>query len=136
MNYSNEQNYQTEKTKDNTENQERKDYSTKNEKDLSIDKKRPKKKKGSRFKKIPKEFLSTPGGTLLIFTALIMELLDLIPITPPFDQIIEIPLEIFLMVLLKFVAGMSIKSMIIPFIIERVPGIGDFLPTWLLRIFL
>jgi hypothetical protein len=94
------------------------------------------KKKKSRFKKIPKEFLLTPGGVLLIFTALIMELLDFIPISPPFDQIIEIPLEIFFMVLLKFAAGMPIRSMIIPFIIERVPGLGDFLPTWLIRIFL
>jgi Fe2+ transport system protein B len=148
MNYSNDQNYQIEKTKNNTENQERKDYSIKNtenqeKKDYSIKNregsdlnKKTSKKKRSRFKKIPKEFLSTPGGVLLIFTALIMELLDLIPIPPPFDQIIEIPLEMFFMVLLKFVVGMPVKSMIIPFIVERVPGLGDFLPTWIIRIFL
>ena len=93
----------------------------------------PKKKSGW-FQKIPKDILFSPGGILLIFFALFMEILDWIPI-PLFDQIWELPLEIIFMILLAIIAKVSFKSMIIPFIIERIPVISDYLPTWIIRMF-
>jgi len=91
------------------------------------------KKKGW-FQKIPKDILLSPGGMVLIFFALFMEILDWIPI-PIFDQIWELPLEIVFVVLLSIIAKTSFKSAIIPLVIERIPIISDVLPTWFLRMF-
>ncbi len=90
---------------------------------------------GKWFQKIPKEILFSPGGAVLIFFALIIEIIDLIPI-PLIDNIWELPLELIFLVLLSMVTKLSIWAMIIPFIIERIPGISDVVPTWLIRLFI
>ena len=92
------------------------------------------KKKGGWFQKIPADILLSPGGMVLIFLALIIEIIDWIPL-PLIDQIIELPLEIMFIVLFAVITKASFKSLIIPFIIERVPVISDVLPTWLIRMF-
>jgi len=94
----------------------------------------PVKKKGGWFQKIPGDVLLSPGGMILIFFALIIEIIDLIPI-PFIDQAIELPLEIIFIVFLVLIAKTSFKSLLIPFIIERIPMISDILPTWLIRMF-
>ena len=87
------------------------------------------------FKKIPKDVLFSPGGILLITFAALIELLDLIIPIPFLDQIIEIPLEIIFCILLIEIANVSISDLIIPFLIERIPGISDLVPSWLIRLF-
>jgi len=93
------------------------------------------KKKSGWFSKIPADILMSPGGIILIFVAATIEIIDLIPI-PVLDQIIELPLELFFMAMLVFIAKVPIKGLVIPFIIERIPLINDVLPTWLIRIFM
>ena len=93
------------------------------------------KKKGGWFQKIPTDVLLSPGGMVLFFLALLIEIIDWIPL-PVIDQIIELPLEIMFIVLLAIIAKTSFKSLIIPFIIERIPIISDILPTWLIRMFM
>lgn len=90
--------------------------------------------KGGWFQKVPREILFSPGGVILIFLALIIEAIDLIPI-PLLDQIIELPLEIIFLVLFVIIVKPSFKSLIIPFFIERIPVINDILPTWLIKMF-
>ena len=91
------------------------------------------KKKGKWFSRIPKEVLLSPGGFILIFLAIIMELIDLIPI-PFVDQLWEIPIELVFILFLTVITKAPIKSAIVPFIIERIPGISDVVPTWLIRL--
>jgi hypothetical protein len=93
-------------------------------------------KKGGWFQKIPREILFSPGGVILIFLAAIIEIIDLLLPFPFVEYIIEIPLEIIFLVFLSIIANYSFKAVIIPFIIERIPGISDILPTWLLRMFI
>jgi len=90
-----------------------------------------KKKKGW-FHKIPADVLLSPAGMVLIFLALIIEIIDWIPL-PLIDQIIELPLEIIFIFLLTILANVPLKASVIPFIIERIPIINDLLPTWLIR---
>ncbi len=97
------------------------------------------KKKGIRlkkkwFSKIPTDVLLSPGGMVLIFFALLMETLDLIPI-PFVDQLWELPLELIFIFLLIKIAKVPLKTAIIPFLIERIPIISDILPTWVIRMF-
>lgn len=91
------------------------------------------KKKGKWFKKIPTEIILSPGGMILIFFALIMELIDVIPL-PGIDQIWELPLEIIFVILLSIIAKVPLKTSVIPFFIERIPIINDILPTWVIRL--
>jgi len=93
------------------------------------------KKKGGWFQKIPRDVLLSPGGMVLIFLALLIEIIDLIIPLPLVEQIIELPLEILFIVLFLSITKTSVKSLIIPFLIERIPIISDILPTWLLRMF-
>ena len=93
------------------------------------------KKKGGWFEKVPKDILFSPGGMVLVFLALVIEAIDWIPI-PVKDQIIEIPLEIIFLIFFIIIVRPSFKSLIIPFLIERIPGISDVLPTWVLKMFL
>ncbi len=95
--------------------------------------KTPAPKKGGWFKKIPADVLLSPGGMVLIFFALVMELIDLIPI-PFIDQLWELPLEIIFVVLLGVIAKVPLKTSVIPFLIERIPVISDILPTWVIRL--
>lgn len=90
--------------------------------------------KGGWFQKVPRNILFTPGGMILIFLALIIEICDFIPI-PLIDQIIELPLEIIFLGLFITIVKPSFKSLIIPFFIERIPGISDLFPTWLFKMF-
>jgi len=89
-------------------------------------------KKSGWFSKIPGDVLVSPGGIVLFFLAALIEIIDLIPI-PILDQIIELPLEIFFIALLIVIAKPPVKSLIIPFVIERIPLVSDILPTWLIR---
>lgn len=96
--------------------------------------KAPQKKKSSWFQKIPTRVLFSPAGLVLAFVALIIEVIDLVPI-PVIDQIWELPIELmFIGFFMIIVEEATLKSMVIPFIIERVPLINDFLPTWFLKI--
>ena len=92
------------------------------------------KKKGGWFQKIPTEILLTPGGVILIFFALIIEIVDWIPLTFV-DQLIELPLEIGFIIFFVIITKASFKSLIIPFIIERIPLISDIVPTWVIKMF-
>ncbi len=93
-------------------------------------------KKGGWWKKIPSDVLLSPGGIILIFLALIIELCDLIlPGVAFLEYIIEIPLEIIFLFLLAKIADYPLKAMIIPFVIERIPILSDVLPTWFLKLF-
>ena len=101
--------------------------------------KAPVKKKGRWFQKIPTDVLLSPAGLVLISFAAFMELLDLIPV-PIVDQIWEIPLEIVFIILLVKFAHVSLKSCVIPFCGERIIGLVtagfDFIPTWIIKIFI
>ena len=93
------------------------------------------KPKGGWFQKIPRDILFSPGGMILIFFALITEIIDFLLPLPIIEYLIEIPLEIIFLVLLSIIAHYPFKAMVIPFIIERIPIISDILPTWLIRMF-
>jgi len=90
-----------------------------------------KKKKGW-FQKIPNRVLLSPAGIILIFFAMVIEIIDLIPL-PVFDQLWELPLEILFVILLTVLAKVPIKASILPFILERIPLLNDILPTWVIR---
>ena len=92
------------------------------------------KKKGGWFQRVPKDILLSPGGVILIFLALLTEIIDWIPL-PIADQIIEIPLEIIFLVFYIVIVKPDIKSLVIPFVIERIPILSDILPTWLIKLF-
>ena len=96
---------------------------------------KPPKKKGKFFQRIPKELLFLPGGVILLFFALLIEIIDLIPI-PILDQIIEIPLEVIFWIFFIMITKVPITNLIIPTLIERIPLISDLLPTWFLRMFI
>lgn len=87
------------------------------------------------FRKVPKEILLTPGGMILVFFALIIEVIDWIPL-PGIDLAWELPLEIIFILFYIVITGAPWQSTIIPFIIERVPVINDVLPVWFIRMFL
>jgi len=90
------------------------------------------KKKSGWFKKIPADVLLSPAGMVLIFFAIIMEIVDLIPL-PFVDQLWELPFEIVFVILLTVLAKVPIKTSIIPLLVERIPIISDILPTWVIR---
>lgn len=91
-----------------------------------------KKKKGGWFQKIPTQVLLSPVGIILIFFAIVMEVIDWIPI-PVVDQIWELPLELLFIGLLTVLAKVPIKASVIPFLVERIPVLSDILPTWVIR---
>ena len=95
--------------------------------------KAPASKKKGWFQKIPAGVLLSPGGMILIFFALVMEIVDLIPI-PIIDQLWELPFEIVFILLLSLIAKTPLKTAIIPFLVERIPVISDILPTWVIRL--
>jgi len=91
------------------------------------------KKKGGWFQKIPTNVLFSPAGMVLAMLALAIEVIDWIPI-PVIDQIFELPLEIILIVLMiALIPDISLKSLAIPFLIERIPIINDIVPTWFIK---
>ena len=90
-------------------------------------------KKGGFFQKIPKDILLSPGGMVLMFFALFMEIIDALVPWPLIEEVIMLPLNISFCILLVVIAKVSIKSMIIPFLIERIPILSSILPTFLIR---
>lgn len=100
-------------------------------------KKKKKKMPGKRVGKVPKDMLFTPGGLILVFFAIGMEILDLIiPMSGIDSLFIELIPEIIFCFFLKVIAGFSFSGMIIPLLIERIPLISDIVPTWLFRLFM
>lgn len=100
-------------------------------------KEKPAPKGGKWFRRVPKEILFSPGGIILIFFAAILEIIDLlIPASLADSLIIELILEIPFMIMLSFIAKIPFQSLIVPFLIERLPIISDILPTWLIRMFM
>jgi len=115
------------------------DVNTPEETPKKEDKKSPEgagiKKKSGWFQKIPGDVLVSPTGIILVLLAVLIEIGDWIPI-PLLDQVWEIPFEIAFVAILVLAAKVPIKSLIIPFIIERIPLISDILPTWFLKMFM
>ena len=94
-----------------------------------------KKGAGKWFKKIPRDFLLSPAGVILMIYAGIMEIIDLIPV-PGLDSLTwELALEIPFVILLIVLAKVPIQSTIIPLLIERIPAVSDIAPTWVIRMF-
>lgn len=94
-----------------------------------------KKTPGKWFQKIPREIIFSPGGFVLIFLALIVELVDLIPL-PVVDNLWELPLELTLIAMIVIIGKVPVTSLLIPFIIERIPGLNDIVPSFLIKLFL
>ena len=92
------------------------------------------KKKGRFFRKIPKDFLLSPGGVLLVFIAVIFEITDLL--IPAGSLTFEIIPDALFAIFLSLIAKVPLTSSILPFLIERIPIISDILPTWLIRMFI
>lgn len=84
------------------------------------------------FGKVPFDMVLSPGGVILLFCALLLEITDLILPPSVADSIlIELIPEIGFAFMLKFIAGVPFSAQIIPIIIERIPFVSDFLPTFL-----
>jgi len=90
------------------------------------------KKKGW-FSKIPNHVLLSPAGLVLLLYALIMEIIDFIPLEI-LDNLWELPLEIGFIVLLSVLAKTPLKTAIVPLLIERIPFLNLVLPTWVIRL--
>lgn len=95
---------------------------------------KPIKKKNGWFKKIPIDVLFSPIGVVLFTYAIIMEIVDLIPL-PFIDNLWELPFEIVFIILLMVFAKVPFKASIIPLLVERIPIINDILPTWVIWMF-
>lgn len=92
---------------------------------------------GKWFRKIPKDILLSPGGIILIFFALIMEIVDLLIPAHLLDSlVIELMIELPFCLMLSIIAKIPFTSQIIPLLIERIPIISDVIPTWLIRLFI
>jgi hypothetical protein len=89
------------------------------------------KKKGGWFQKIPREIFLSPGGMVILFIVIIIEILGVLIPIPVIGFIIQLPFVIILYILLITVAKVSFKSLIIVPIIEF---FFPFLPTWIIRI--
>ncbi len=88
------------------------------------------------FEKIPKDKLFTPGGAILLAFALATEILDiLLPdfVIPGASLVVEIIPELIFILLLKMFFSVSFISLVIPFLIERIPIISDIVPTWFIK---
>lgn len=109
----------------------RKEKQEAKKKEREVLKEKIKTKKGW-FQKIPADVLLSPAGMILIFFALVMEIVDVIPL-PFVDQLWELPFEIVFVILLTVLAKVPLKASVIPLLIERIPVISDVLPTWVIR---
>jgi len=90
---------------------------------------------GKWFQRIPREIIFSPGGAVLIFFASVVELVDLIPL-PVIDNLWELPLELGLIALIIIIGKVPLTSLLIPFIAERIPGLNDIVPSFLIKLFL
>ena len=96
------------------------------------------------FHKIPKERLFSAEGVILVVLALIIELLDIFMSLFSFLTAysleallgyIKLGLEIAFLILLRVLLDVPITTNIFPLLIERIPILSDFLPTWFIRMF-
>ncbi|GEM_PF-6295177 len=99
------------------------------------------------FRKIPLKNLLTPPGMICLFLAVTIELFDYLLDTIGFflfgglaHELVTGPLRTFIDFLYGLLSagllGVPILSNLLPFLIERIPILGTFLPTWVLRFFL
>ncbi len=99
------------------------------------------------FRKIPKTALLTPGGMICLVLAITIELFDYLldgfcfllfhgmsyeVFTGPIKAFIDFLYAVFS----AFLLGIPAWSNLVPFLIERIPVLGTFLPSWILRLFL
>jgi len=89
-------------------------------------------KKGGWFQKIPPGVLLSPGGIILIFLAIAIDVLDFLMPIPIINQIIKLPLEIFFVILYITITKAPFKSLLAPIIIEQIPII-NILPMWIIK---
>lgn len=89
------------------------------------------KKKGGFFQKIPSDVFLSPGGIVILFTVIIVEILGIIVPIPIIGFLIQLPFVIILYILLMTIGGLSFKSLIMVPVIEL---FFPFLPTWIIRI--
>lgn len=101
------------------------------------------KKRGGFFQRIPKETLLTPAGMVGVMLACLLEvsdwMLDYFHVLYPGKwEILVMPIktsvDLIFGLFLSLMTRTSVKSNILPFLIERLPFIGTILPTWVLRI--
>lgn len=93
------------------------------------------KKKSKFFSKIPTHVIFSPAGFVLIFFALVIEVIDWIPL-PLLENLWELPMEIaFIALAITLVKELTIQSMLLPFIVERIPFISDIVPSFLIKLF-
>jgi len=102
------------------------------------------KKRGRFFQKIPKEALTSPGGMVCVFLAIFLEILDWIldafHFVYPFkwEAAVALPkaiLDFIFAIFSALLLGVSVRSNLLPFLIERIPFLGTILPTWIIRLF-
>jgi hypothetical protein len=91
-------------------------------------------KKGA-FSKIPTEVLLSPAGLVLAFLAIFIEVIQYLFPVPILDWLWMIPLQLLFATLLVILGGVSIKSLILPFVVNIIPVIGEILPTWIIWFF-
>jgi len=88
-------------------------------------------KKGGWFQKIPSDVFLSPGGMVIFFLVIIIEILGVIVPIPIIGFLVQLPIVILLYILLMTIGGLSFKSLIIVPIVEL---FFPFLPTWIIRI--
>lgn len=101
------------------------------------------KKRGGFFQRIPKETLLTPAGMVGVMLACFLEVSDWILdyfhiLYPGKWESLVMPIKTFFDLIFGFSLSLmtrtSVKSNILPFLVERIPFISTILPTWVLRI--
>jgi len=93
------------------------------------------KKKSKWFSKVPTKVLLSPTGFILIFFAILTEVVDFLLPFPVLDNFIELPMETaFITLAVILVKEITLKSMLIPFLLERIPILNDILPTFVIRL--
>ena len=87
------------------------------------------------FQKIQPELLLSPGGVLIIFLTILIEIIGIIIPIPIIGSLIQFPFQVLLIILLITVAKVSIKSMIIPYIVDFLfPAFPSWAVTLLIEV--
>lgn len=89
------------------------------------------KRKNSWFQKIPTHVLLSPAGMIIIFVVLIVEVIGVLIPIPIISTLFQFPFQVILIILLITIAKVSIKSLILPYVIDF---FFPFLPVWIIRI--
>lgn len=90
-------------------------------------------KKSGWFQKIPPDIFLSPGGMVIFFVVIFVEVLGILVPIPIIGFLVQLPFVIILYILLMTIGGLSFKSLIIVPVIEF---FFPFLPTWIIRILL